>query len=72
MHGTTHSEEEMTAMATYERDDEDMSLHSDSFSEERASQEEIYLEEREEEVRRILEQWPKATCIQVVGGSYSK
>jgi hypothetical protein len=45
----------MAAMWTYEQNDANVSVQTDSYYEERASEEEIYLEEREEEVRMILE-----------------
>jgi len=45
----------MTGMCLYERNDEDISVRTDAYYEQQASHEEIYLEEREEEVRMILE-----------------
>jgi hypothetical protein len=45
----------MTGMCPYERNDEDISVRTDAYYEQQASHEEIYLEEREEEVRMILE-----------------
>ena len=45
----------MTAMRSYERTDKATSVRTDSYYEEQAHQEEIYLEEREEDVRMILE-----------------
>ena len=46
---------EMTAMCTYEGNDKNISIGTDAYYEEQASQEEIYLEETEEELRMILE-----------------
>jgi hypothetical protein len=45
----------MTGMCPYERNDEDISVRTDVYYEQQASHEEIYLEEREEEVLMILE-----------------
>jgi hypothetical protein len=45
----------MTGMCTYECNHENLSVRTDAYYEEQASHEEIYLEEREEEVRMILE-----------------
>jgi hypothetical protein len=45
----------MTGMCPYERNDEDISVRTDAYYEQQASHEEIYLEEREEEVLMILE-----------------
>jgi len=44
----------MTAMCTY-CNDKNISIGTDAYYEEQASQEEIYLEETEEELRMILE-----------------
>ena len=46
---------EMTAMCTYEGNDKNLSIGTDAYYEEQASQEEIYLEETEEQLRMILE-----------------
>jgi hypothetical protein len=46
---------EMTAMCTYDGNDKNISVGTDVYYEEQASQEEIYLEETEEELRMILE-----------------
>ena len=45
----------MKAMFSCERMDESISVLTDTYYEEQARQEEIYLEEREEDVRMILE-----------------
>jgi hypothetical protein len=45
----------MTSMFIYETNDEDISTNTEAYYETLASQEEIYLEEREEELRMILE-----------------
>ena len=45
----------MKAMFSCERMDESISVRTDTYYEEQARQEEIYLEEREEDVRMILE-----------------
>ena len=45
----------MIAMCTRESDDMNMSFPTDAYYEEQASQEEIYLEETEEELRIVLE-----------------
>ena len=45
----------MKAMFSCERTDESISVRTDIYYEEQARQEEIYLEEREEDVRMILE-----------------
>ena len=55
MHLRRSTGEEMAEMYTYERSDENLSTVTDAYYEERASQEEIYNEEREEEIRMILE-----------------
>jgi hypothetical protein len=45
----------MKAMFSCERRDETISFRTDAYYEEQARQEEIYLEEREEDLRMILE-----------------
>jgi hypothetical protein len=45
----------MTSMFVYETSDEDISTNAEAYYETLASQEEIYLEETEEELRMILE-----------------
>jgi hypothetical protein len=45
----------MKATFSCERMDESISVRTDTYYEEQARQEEIYLEEREEDVRMILE-----------------
>jgi len=44
----------MTTMSIYKSNDEDIPTHTEDYYEEIASQEEVYLEEREEELRAIL------------------
>jgi len=44
----------MTTMSVEKVSDENTSIHTDAYYEELASQEELYLEETEEEVRTIL------------------
>jgi hypothetical protein len=48
-------EEEMIAMSAQESNDKDIPFRTDAYYEERARQEEIYLEEIEEELRMVLE-----------------
>ena len=45
----------MKAMFSCERRDETISVRTDAYYEEQALQEEIYIEEREEDLRMILE-----------------
>jgi hypothetical protein len=45
-------------MFIYETSDEDISTNTEAYYETLASQEEIYLEETEEELRMILEEMP--------------
>ena len=55
----------MKATFSCERMDESISVRTDTYYEEQARQEEIYLEEREEDVRMILEfedQPPSPPC----------
>jgi hypothetical protein len=47
--------EEMTSMFMCETNDEDISTNTEAYYETLASQEEVYLEETEEELRMILE-----------------
>ena len=44
----------MTTIFTYESNDENISDNTEAYYEKAASQEEIYLEETEEEIRMIL------------------
>jgi hypothetical protein len=45
----------MIVICSHERSDENISIKTEAYYEEQASQEKIYLEEREEETRMILE-----------------
>ena len=48
------TEREVTTMSTYKSNDENIPTQTKDYYEEIASQEEVYLEEREEELRAIL------------------